>query len=594
MPNPSYKPLLSPAPDPVRYADYRTWLRVCLKRLERIVGPGAKGMLATQMGCSGGHLSNIVGGERVLRAPYLENLAMALGLTDTQIQTLRLQVAAAHGRGRKKAQAAKALEDLQLSELPPLEPATSAAAAPLHQLTVEAFALFGGTSLAPRELAAQLWPPANAEAVQQLTANAIRDRSGRPLARLPPGPLVAEALPLLLDGLARARLALNGWPLGRRLLRSSLELTDEHWERDVLAALGRFQEATQTWARGLQPSAGAGRIAMVLGAQITPLCRTLAPSGARPGQAGLRFGSVVTTPPEGWPGVIDSGPPDQLPRTFHFDDYREYLIRWFHQKRALTSESRRPMTMGALAQRAGCNPSAVSSVLSRTRHLQEDRVGPMGEALKLTGAEAQDFELLWRYTLATEWPLEQARLLRLRMAIPGFTEVRPVQAAALSVMTSPLAFTLLELLRHPEVSRDPAALCGLLAFSAEPEEVSRSLAALERIGALASDEGGVLHPTVAQCWLDTRNRRAVMTASHLAHMERVAVQAQSEGRRVLHASQVVLVPDEHLDELIGRVCALHDEIVHFPALRDPLDAGGPWAARLLTFQVFPGSREVKL
>ncbi len=594
MPHPNHKPLLSPAPDPVRYADYRTWLRVCLKRLERIVGPGAKGMLATQMGCSGGHLSNIVGGERVLRAPYLENLAMALGLTDTQIQTLRLQVAAAHGRGRKKAQAAKALEDLQLSELPPLEPATSAAAAPLHQLTVEAFAHLGGTSLAPRELAAQLWPPANAEAVQQLTANAIRDRSGRPLARLPPGPLTPEELPLLLDGLARARLALNGWPLGRRLLRYSLELTDETWEREVLAALGRFQEATQTWAGALRPAAGATRIAMVIGAQITPLCRPLAPSGARPGEAGLRFGSVVTTPPEGWPGVLDPGPPDQLPCTFLFDDYREFLIQWFHRKRTLTPEGRRPMTMGALAQRAGCNPSAVSSVLSRTRHLQEDRVGPMAEALKLAGAEAQDFELLWRYTLAAEWPLEQARLLHLRTAIPGFTQARPVHAAALAVMTSPVAFALLELLRHPEISRDPTALCELLAFSTEPGEVERALGDLQRIGALSSDVEGVLRPTVAQYWLDTRNRRAVMTASHVAFLERVAAQAQTEGERIHRAAQVVLVPEEHLDELLERVRALHSEILALRVMSDPSSVGAPWAARLLTFQVFPGSREVKL
>ncbi len=594
MAHPSYKPLLSPAPDPVRYADYRVWLRVCLKRLERIVGLGAKTMLATQMGCTSGHLSNIVGGERVLRAPYLENLGMALGLNDAQIQTLRLQVTAAHGRGRKKAQAAKALEDLQLSELPPLEPATSAAAAPLHQLTVEAFAHFGDTSLAPRELAAQLWPPANVEAVQQLTANAIRDRSGRPLARLPPGPLTAEALPLLLDGLARARLALNGWPMGRRLLRYSIELTDERWEREVLAALGRFQEATQAWASALRPAAGATRIAMVIGAQITPLCKPLAPSGARPGEAGLRFGSVVTTPPEGWPGVLDPGPPDQLPRTFHFDDYREYLIQWFHRKRALTPESRRPMTMGALAQRAGCHSSLVSCLLSRSRHLQEDQVGRMAEALKLAGVESQDFELLWRYTLAADWPLEQARLLRLRMATPSFAQARPVQAAALDVMTSPLAITLLELLRHPELPRDAAALCGLLAFPAEPGEVERALGALARIGALAPDTQGALHPTVAQCWLDTQNRRAVMTAGHVAHMERVAVQAQLEGARVMHSAQVVLVPEEHLDELTGRVCALHNEIVRFRALSEPADGGGFWATRLLTFQVFPGSREVKL
>lgn len=54
-------------------------------------------MLAAQMGCTLGHLANILAGRRAQGSPYLERLILALGLSEAQTATLTLLIAAASG-----------------------------------------------------------------------------------------------------------------------------------------------------------------------------------------------------------------------------------------------------------------------------------------------------------------------------------------------------------------------------------------------------------------------------------------------------------------------------------------------------------------
>lgn len=579
--------MTAPVPDPARYADYRTWLALCLQRMERAHGRGAKTMLAAQMGCTLGHLTNILAGRRALGSPYLESLILALGLSEAQTATLTLLVAAAHGRPTARAAAEQALETARRAADPAPEAPLTPEAAPQHLLTLEALSLLRVADASPRTLAGLVWPPTTVDAISRLTLAGLSRRLGAPPGLRPLGPTTEADGLALRDSLQRSRLALSGWPLGRRLLRSSIGLTEEGWERAVIEEVSAFQQELASWAARLDRPRRTPCMVMHLGLQLTPLSQALPAEASVDTRSGLRLSAVVQTGEEAH-SPFEPAPPEELPSTFAFDDYRAYLSAWFARKRALSPPSRPPFTMGTLAQRTGCSPSLISGLLSRARHLPEDHLPGLVRGLRLGELEARDLPLLWRYTKIRR-PLERAALLRERMALPGFKEARPLRAAAMQAVSDPLHLTILELARHPAFEGDPRWIQERLRVPAPLDAIASALTDLQRVGALAPSAGGRLQAAAAQVWLESTTQRDLMAALHVALLDQIDAVAAEAPERVCWTTQALVVPLSAMEELMARVRGLHDRLMTVPPAAEPDARERPWTARLLTIQVHPGT-----
>ncbi len=587
-------PLARRAPDPARYATYRLWLDRCLHRLERAHGSAARGLLAAQMGCTPGHLNNILKGRRRLGSPYLENLILAFDLSEAQKGALLLLVEAAHGAPRARAAAKRGLEAQLLAAAPRAVTEPSPNGSPLNLLTLEALALRDVVDAGPRELAAVLLPPTLVHDIGRLTMSALK---GRPLTPTPAlralGPLEKGEIPTILDALRRARYALEVVPLGRRLVRTSVWLTSsEGWAEAVSATLATFQRDLRAWAAAL-PVRGQPCAVFHVGAQLTPLTRPVEGAG-RPHQgAPVWVGSVVRTDSEApaSPALI-AQPVDDLPSTYRFDDYRVWFRAWFTYKKQQAAARNRTFTMGQIAQRMGCSPSLISSLLSGARHLQEKHLPELGKALWLSPQEAQDLDLLWRYTLEPS-RAGRARLLTKRLALPGFREARPLDAARMWAVSDPLPLTVLELARHPAFQEDPLWIRQQLYAPSDDESIARSLQTLRQIGALRPNAEGRLELGATQFWMESSTQRDLMTALHLALLDRVGAEACAAPEQVWWSAQALLIPLSAVDALAERVRTLHAQLAGALEAAELNSPAGTREVRLLTLQHYPGTRDFK-
>ncbi len=588
--------------DPARYKDYRLWLERCVHRLEREHGSAAKRIVAQQIGCTAGHLGNILAGRRALGSPYLENLILAFGLNGPQTRALLLLVQAQHGALPDRVQAAEALEverGVERGVEPGQEaPELSADAddGPLHLLSLEALSLRGVVNRGPLELAAILLPPTAAPAVGRLTMQAL-SRGPEPLT---PGlralaPLEPAGVPGLLDGLRRARYALEHVPLGQRLLRFSIGVTPMGcWNESFGAALAEAQEELARFALH-QPLRGAPCAVFQISAQVTPLSRPLVGEGEMHAGGLLSLGTVVHTGDEEGPspsGAVAPAPAAELPRTFAYDDYRAYLRAWFARRREQAAARGKTFTMNQVARRAGFNAGILSHLLSGHRHLPEVHLEGLIRGLRLEGEEVRDLPLLWRYTLATG-PGERAALLLERRGFVGFREARPAAAAAMGVLASPAALSVLELARHPSFQADEGWIRERLLVRASSEELRAHLRDLLAIGALRPDAEGRPRPVASHLWLESATHRDLMSALHLANLDHVGRVARTEPALVWRAAQAVVLPLLAQDELVERVRQLHlslERALQQAAAENP---GESTEIRLLTLQLVPGTREFK-
>lgn len=596
MSSPPTRPLFARGVlDPARYKDYRLWLERCVHRLEREHGKAAKRIVAQQIGCTAGHLGNILAGRRALASPYLENLILAFGLNGSQTRALLLLVQERHGSRPARAEATEALEVERGQEEAPELPA-DADDGPLHLLSLEALSLRGVVERGPLELAAILLPPTAAQAVGRLTMQAL-SRGPEPIS---PGlralaPLEPAGVPSLMDTVRRARYALEHVPLGQRLLRFSICLTAAgRWVEPLGAALAEAQEALARFA-SQKPLRGTPCAVFQVCAQVAPLSRALAGEGTIDAGGLLSLGAVVRTGGEEAqdpPGPLAVGPVTELPRTFSYDDYRAYVRAWFDRRREQAAARGKTFTMNQVARRAGFNTGILSHLLSGNRHLPEAHLDGLIRGLRLDGEEARDLPLLWRYTLATS-PGERAALLLQRLSLPGFGEARPAAAATMGVLASPAALSVLELARHPSFQADEAWIRERLTVRASSDELKAHLRDLLAIGALRPDPDRRPRPAAAHLWLESSTHRDLMTALHLANLDHVARIARTEPSLVWRAAQAVVLPLLAQDELVERVRQLHLSLhraLQQAAAENPAE---PSEIRLLTLQLVPGTREFK-
>lgn len=436
-------PLLGPVPHPERYASSRLWLKACIRRLSRVHGEGTRSVIASHMGCSRGHLSNMLRegpGGKPLRSPYLENFAVACDLPERQVRILKLMVLAEHGKGKAAERAQVELEALLKEGVPEERRAGPARETAATKFTLEALSEAGALTRSPRTLVTALWPRVTVTSLSSMTLEALAEWS-RPerLGLRPFSAPTPEDLPLVRDAIRLAKMAPRRWPVGLRLLRASVWLVPEPgWEEGMEEEVSAFQREVLDLAARCRPIKGRSRV-LHLHLQVTPMSAVLAESAGilEGGSLQIRAGAA-TKEEEGavTPSMFDPGPASALPSTFAFDDYRVFLRAWFQRKQALRPPGRDPYTQGMLAKRVPCNSSLISKLLSGDGKLPEHHVAGMVKALRLSAAEAEDFPLLVRLTHATE-PLARAMLLRDRLALPGFREGRPALAAALTAFSSP-------------------------------------------------------------------------------------------------------------------------------------------------------------
>lgn len=590
-PKSPHAPLLGPVPFPEQYTSFRVWLRRCLRVLRRAHGDGTMSLLAYHMGCSKGHLSNILK-DRPLRTPFLENLAVAFGLPERQVQILRLQVLAEHGRGKARERAQRELEKLLSQRARKVRRIGPRNETPATQLTLEALSEAGALTRNPRALAVALWPRATVTGLGRMTLGALSEwarpeRLGvRPFST--PG---TEELGFLQDVLRRGKMALKAWPQGLRLMLASVWLVpEEGWEWGLAEETEAFWKELRAWAVERRARTARCRVQHIH-LQATPLSANLT------GSAGISEGGVLrivaetaTKEEEGASSssMLDPGPSNALPSTFAFDDYREFLRVWFQRKQAMMPPGR-SYTQGMLAKVVRCNQSQISKLVVKGSKdkLPEHHVESMAKALKLPGAEAEDFVLLVRYTHATD-PVTRALILRDRMALPGFREGRPVVGEAMAIFSSPVHVALFELARHPDFKADPDWIAGVLT-TGDPSACALALRDLVSLGALVSDAAGVPRPASPHIYLEAERRRELLHAHHISLLEHAAQMIAVSPACTRHADLALLIPNDAVDELAEKVRGFHRRVEDRLQVAGAADSAGPRALRLVTLQVFPGT-----
>lgn len=397
---------------------------------------------------------------------------------------------------------------------------------------------------------------------------------------------------MVQDILRRAATALERWPLGQSMLRFSLGLLPAAaWEEglgDELAALQREIEAWAAEARAR--AAGEEIVVQHVYLQATPLSAMLPSSSGILEGGDLRlFSPVGKSEQEGATPLpmIDPGPPDALPKTFAFDDCRLYLSSWLERRKALVPEGLPAYTLSTLLRASRCSYSLYWRLQAgQMDHLLERHVQGLIKGLRLKDEQARDFPLLVACTFAQD-PLARAKILRERLAIPGFRESRPAQAAVLAAFSSLVHLAVFELARHPDFRGDAAWIAERLTIG-DRDRAEAALSDLIRIDALVPDHAGTPRPATAYFWVEAGQRSELFHALHLSMLEHARAMVVKQPERARSGAASFVLPVSALDAMAERFRAFHSRLEGRLQAALASRPVAPCELRLVTLQLIPG------
>lgn len=584
-------------PDPEQYDDYRAWLRRCVKIYERACGMGTMRVLGERLGCSPGHLRNIVAGRKTMTPSFRARTVERLGLPERQARVLALLVRASKDNPdmADRANARMALQALRRERVSEAVPAGPAQETPATLLTLEALQAAGALRR-PLDVACHLWPAATLSTVREGMGALQRRADPRPRGFRPLAAPGAPEVPTIQDILWRAKEALDRWPLGQSMLRFAVwPVPDGAWDESVATELLAFQQETEAWAAEARAHApGEEIVVQHVYLQASPLSAIL-PSSSRILEAGdLRlFSQVHKNEEEGAqpPPMIDRGPPDVLPTTFAFDDCRDFLSVWFERRQALVKDGMPAYTLTRFQRVSGCSRSTLYRLMTgEVVRFSEERMQGFIKALHLDGDQARDFPLLVATTFARD-PLTRAKVLRDRLAIPGFLQGRPAQAAVLATFSSLTHLAIFELARHPDFRADAGWITDRLT-TGDAKQAGQALSDLTRIGALVPDAAGVPRPAAVSFWLEAEQRSAILYALHLSLLEHTRAMVWRQPERTRWGAASFVLPVSALDEMAERFRAFHTRLINWLQAADVDNNTAPWELRLFTLQLVPGCEPI--
>ena len=578
-----------------RYADAKALVRALLSAGRG--APGGTQRVADALGCHPSHVSNLRRGGRRLTPEVAARLPALAGPAERARRYVALRMDERFAASEEAREEARRGAD-----------ALSARALGFDEAAVRALASEAGRRRAAtclrlhiddpsfrpslRRAGGCAWPPLDKPQLTEALA-AARALGPSVSVAAPPDAPTGPRLADLLATTALTRLALYRVGLPDRLVRFLVWEVPEGpalaaWRQEVAA----FQAEVAAWAAGGE---GAPRRGALITAQAAPLTAPLAPmatsSAKGPLESGLRADAASGRKQHMTPSpLIIRTLPDGRPDVFATDDYRAYFRDYIAWRRA-RAEARGARWSARSLTRDVVSAAQWSNVLADPprRDLDVGCVPALAKRMDLDPDRTRCLELRVRHD-DSEDPAERARLRAAMIAIPGYRDARPVEAARFYSLATLLHLAIYELARGPSFEADPGWIHAALRLDVTQAEVARALDDLVLAGALQVDEDGRWLPNPDPVRMTGEGHRDLIHQMHLDALDATDRAAREHQDRCATGELAVRVPADRWGELCDRVRGLEARLAaRMEALRQDR-AAGPRAVLQLTLQLLPAGQ----
>lgn len=542
---------------------------------------GRRAATARALGCSGGHLTNIVKGRRGLGAPYREALPKAFGLGERAGRYAVLLATArwdsseeARARARQDAEALRARVAALRTGVSKLRGREAMVRRAEAQLRV-----WRGAARWPLDAKQQrhaAWPRLTEPEWRAAAGPASAAGAARTV-QIPPHAPEGAARQDLEAALALSRAALYDLEIADSRMRFLVVAAPEEaaravWEEEV----ARFQAELCAWAAEVAGEGGPWRAAAVQ-LQLSPLSRAIRPTGtgsaSKARDRGLRplgYSNSIKNV-QAPSSIIERPPPgSQQPDAFTFDDIAEYFAAYARWRRRSTRGRR--YSASAIYGRV-VSPSHWSNVVNgngaNPRQFSLARARQLIGRIRVDPDRAAYLELLASYSKSAD-PVERGQLLAQMMRIPGYRQARRVAAAAWHSLSTLTHLSIYELARHPDFVPEPAWIQGVLELEVSVEAVAEALQDLMLAGALREEADGRWRPAPEPLRVTGEGKRDLYHQLSLDMLKRHKIAAADSPQRCRAAMLWLRIPAARWGDLLG---AIRSFDLRLPGLIQSLNDG---------------------